>query len=58
MTVEWSIDKIKIELEIYYEIRATAGVQHVKSTGEKVLTYLKKIDKELHVDIFTRKFQD
>ena len=56
MTVEGIIDKIK--LEIYYGIRVIARVQHAKATREKALTYLKKIDKNLEVDIFTRKFQE
>ena len=49
---------MKIELDIYYAIRVIRGVKHAKQTREKVLTYVKKIDKDLQVDIFTRKFQE
>ena len=53
MTVERSIDMIN-----YDEIRAITAVQHAKQTREKVLTYLKKIDKiDIQVDIFTRKLE-
>ena len=53
MTVESSIDMIN-----YDEIRAITAVQHAKQTREKVLTYLKKIDKiDIQVDIFTRKLE-
>ena len=53
MTVERGIDMIN-----YDEIRAITAVQHVKQTREKVLTYLKKIDKvDIQVDIFTRKLE-
>ena len=58
MTVEGRNNKIRIELYIYYAIRAIRGVQHAKPTGQKVSTSLKKTDKDLEVDIFTCKFQE
>ena len=58
MTVKGNIDNIKVEVNIYYAIRAIRGVQHAKSTREKVLTSLKKMDKHFQVDIFACKFQE
>ena len=43
MTAEGSIDKIKIELDIYYAIRAIRGVQDAKPT------ITKKTEKDLPV---------
>lgn len=42
MTAEGSIDKIKVELDIYYAIKVVRGVHHEKPTRGKVLTFLKK----------------
>ena len=52
------MDEIKIEIDICFAIRTISGVQQAKLTREKVLTQLNKIDKDLQVDIFTRKFQE
>ena len=44
-TVSWRQkevwNKIIIELDIYYAIRAIRGVQQAKPTRQKVVTYLK-----------------
>ena len=58
MTVGESISKIKIEIDFYYDTRAIRGVQQARPTREKVLIHLKRIGKDIQVDIFTRKFQE